>query len=513
MKASQYLAAVFGAAVLASACSSTDAVSPAGRGFTINNDIVAVNPSGFAPLTAHIHVETSVATKVALTVVGRRGTASDVVKAFDELGTTHDVPVLGLYPDFSNTVRLTFTDAGGTVLGRKEYTAQTAALPPGVLPAITIDTKKPGLVASGMTLVSYFGYLGNSFPQTPFFFDEFGDVRWYLDFHASATLKNLFFDDGIERLQNGNLYFGDVNSGAIYEVDMLGRLINSWPLPGYVFHHNVQEKPNGNFLVTVTKSGIATTEDFIIEIDRATKQIIRTWDLRASLDPTRRTLTGDATDWIHVNAIVYDPADSTIVISGRTQGVVKLDATNRVVWILGAHKGWATSGNGTALTPFLLRPLDATGRPITDAAVLNGDANHADFEWNWYQHAPLVMPNGDVMLFDNGGDNRNFSGRGQYSRAVQYHIDAAAKTVRQVWSYGKDRGQATFSNIVSDVDFLGPINHVIFSPGAVVNGTKYGKVIEMDYATKEIVFEATLTPLQTFFNITLHRTERLPLYP
>ncbi len=499
-------------ALLLSACSAKDTVAPPAGGFAISNDVVAVNPGGYAPLTAQIHVETSDASKVTLTVVGRHGTPSDVVKVFDDLGKTHDLPVLGLYPDFDNTVRLTFADATGAVLGTKTYTVHPAPLPTG-MPAITIDGKKAGLFASGMTLVSYFGYATNSFPQMPFMFDEFGDVRWYLDFRTSPTLATLFFDDGMERLQNGNLYFGDVNSGAIYEIDMLGRVQNTWPLPGYTFHHNVQEKPNGNFLVTVTKNGLATTEDFIIEIDRATKQIIRTWDLRASLDAPRRTLIADATDWIHVNAIVYDPSDSTIIISGRTQGVVKLDATNHVVWILGAHKGWGTSGSGTALAPFLLQPLDAAGQPITDPAVVNGDTNHPDFEWNWYQHAPLVMANGDIMLFDNGGTNRNFSGSGQYSRAVQFHIDAAAKTVRQVWTYGKDRGAATFSAIVSDVDVLSPSNHVVFSPGAVVNGTKYGKVIEMDYTTKDVVFEATLTPPQTFFNITLHRTERLSLYP
>lgn len=501
------------AALLLSACSAKDSVAPPADSFTVSNDVVAINPGGYAPLTAQIHVETAVASTVSLTVVGRHGTGSDVVKTFVDLGTTHDVPVLGLYPDFDNTVRLTFTDAAGAVLGTKSYTVRPGPLPTGVMPAITIDTKKAGQFASGMTLVSYFGYATTNVPQMPFIFDEFGDVRWYLDFRTNPTLATLFFDDGAERLQNGNLYFGDAKTSAIYEVDMLGRVQNIWSLQGYVFHHNVQEKPNGNFLITVTKAGLATTDDFIIEIDRATKQIIRTWDLRQSLDPTRRTLFGDASDWIHVNAIVYDPTDSTIIISGRTQGLVKLDATNHVVWILGSHKGWATAGNGTPLTPFLLQPLDAAGQPITDRAVLDGDANHPDFEWNWYQHAPLVMANGDIMLFDNGGTNRNFSGRGQYSRAVQFHIDATAKTVRQVWSYGKERGAETFSAIVSDVDVLSQPNHVIFSPGAVVNGSKYGKVIEMDYATKDVVFEATLTPPQTFFNITFHRTERLSLYP
>ena len=71
----------------------------------------------------------------------------------------------------------------------------------------------------------------------------------------------------------------------------------------------------------------------------------------------------------------------------------------------------------------------------------------------------------------------------------------------------------TFAHIVSDVDFLSSANHVVFSPGAVNNSSNYGKVIELDYITQNIVFEATLTPQQTFYGITFHRTERLTLYP
>jgi arylsulfate sulfotransferase len=82
-----------------------------------------------------------------------------------------------------------------------------------------------------------------------------------------------------------------------------------------------------------------------------------------------------------------------------------------------------------------------------------------------------------------------------------------------VWAYGKSRGAETYSRIVSDVDFLANANHVVFSPGAINRATNTGKVVEVDYATQGVVFEATLTPPQTFFGITLHRTERLSLYP
>jgi len=496
--------------LLLTGCNKKDAALP--FHVTVSNETVAVNPSGFAPLSATISVVTSAQTKLTIRIAGKHGSASDIVKDFNEMSTTHTVPVLGMYPDFDNTVELIFKNAAGTEGGRKTYTIKTAALPENTYPTITID-KKTSQMADGMILVSYFGYNGNSIPQTPFFFDAFGDIRWYLDFRTSPELSSLFYDNGLERLQNGNFYCGDKYSNKIYEIDLFGKIINTWEMPGFYFHHQVLEKPNGNFILSVTKDGFPTEEDFIIEIDRNTKQIIRTWNLTVCLQNNRRTLWPDVSDWIHVNGLLYDPSDNTIIISGRTQGVIKLDQDNNVVWILGCHKGWGTAGNGRDLKNYLLQPLDRSNEPISDQNILDGNTNHTDFEWNWYQHAVKLKPNGNLMLFDNGGWNRNFSGAGQYSRAVEYEINATNKTVKQIWEFGKSRGTAALSAIVSDVDFLAASNHVIFSPGAVNNGTKYGKIIEVDYTTKEVLFEATLTPVQCFYGITFHRTERLNLYP
>ena len=42
----------------------------------------------------------------------------------------------------------------------------------------------------------------------------------------------------------------------------------------------------------------------------------------------------------------------------------------------------------------------------------------------------------------------------------------------------------------------------------------YGKVVEVNRSTDQIIFEATITPPAAFFSIlTMHRTERMPLYP
>ena len=484
----------------------------------ITADSLILNPSGFAPLSALISLETSQPVTVAMRITGKNGPDSDVLHTFTDSGSEFAIPVHGLYPDYANTVTLNFLDAAGDSLETKTYEIQTAPLNIE-LPEITINIAKRDQMAEGMTFVNYLGYNENELPKKPFVFDAWGDIRWYLDYTDSPLLNKLFYDNGLERLQNGNLYFaegadfGGGGSNTIYEIDFFGAILNTWEMPGYGFHHDVVEKPNGNFLVTVNKLGATTIEDHIIEIDRESKMIINTWDLNFSLDNSRTSLTDNTKDWIHVNAVAYDPSDDTIIVSGRTQAMIKLTQTNEVVWIMGPHVGWATSGGGTDLNQYLLQPLDAAGNPITNDAVLSGEENHPDFEWNWYQHATKLMPNGHISLFDNG-DNRNFTGALKYSRAVEYEINATDMTVKQIWQYGTERGAEMFSFIVSDLDYLADADHMLISPGAAgPSGDKFGKSIEVDYATGEVIFEATIrSDMALGTAVVLHRTERMSFY-
>lgn len=487
----------------------------------IIDQFVSLNPSGFAPLSAIIELETSEDVRISMRIVGRNGSGSDFVHEFPDTGSVLSIPVHGLYPDHLNFVDLTFYSSNGSDLGTERFEIQTEPLI-GAMPQVIIEEARRSEMAEGMTLVSYFGHNGATFPQRPFIFDSYGDIRWYLDFNASPELGALFFDDGMERLMNGNFYFGSGGTSfglsgginKIYEVDLFGNTINTWDMPGYSFHHEVHEKPNGNFLVTVNKDGAPTVEDFVIEIDRQTNDIVNVWDLNLALQNTRTAWTDDAVDWFHANAVLYDASDNTIIVSGRTQALVKLTANNEVVWILAPHREWGMSGAGVDLNSKLLNPLDKDGQLINDNSVLEGTVNHPDFEWNWYQHAPLITPDGNIMLFDNG-DNRNYVASGPYSRAVEFRVDETNQTVQQVWQYGKERGGETFSSIVSDVDYLPNDDHILFSPGAVLfEGGIFGKSVEIDYSSGSVLFEARIVPPTAFFNIiTLHRTERLSLYP
>jgi len=472
-----------------------------------------LNPSGYAPLSALVSLKTDTAVYVKMRVIGKDGDDPDVIEHFTEIGNDLEIPVHGLYAGYENEIELTFYNGNNAQLCSQTLAIETPSLI-SALPEITINTANRSQMAEGMTLVNYYGHDTEIHPFRPFIFDSYGEIRWYLNFKEHPILNNLHFDNGPHRLENGNFYFGNNEPDAIYEVDLFGNIINTWNMPGFSFHHEVLEKPNGNFIVLVDKHGASTIEDYIIEIDRSANEIINIWDLNESLDNTRTALTTDAEDWIHVNGVSYDASDDTIVISGRTQGVVKLNAANEVVWIMAPHADWETSGNGKDLTQYLLQPLDASGAAITDLSILDGTQNHSDFEWNWYQHAVKVLADGSIILFDNG-DNRNYTGFGPYSRAVQYKIDETNGTIQQVWEYGKERGEETYSRIVSDVDYLEANNHMLFSPGAILSGAQpFGKSIEIDMETNSIIFEATIIPPSSYANqITFHRTERLTLYP
>ena len=116
-------------------CKRKDVTAPAGE-VSILKEEITLNPFGNAPLTATISIETSVKTKISVRVAGKHGSASDVSKDFDELGTLHDIPVLGLYAGYANTVEITFKDSANNELDKKSYNIQTAVLP-GNFPAVS----------------------------------------------------------------------------------------------------------------------------------------------------------------------------------------------------------------------------------------------------------------------------------------------------------------------------------------------------------------------------------------
>ena len=496
--------------------------------FTIAADSIKVNPYGFTPLSALVNFTSEKEGRTYVKVYGKYGAFSDVTHLFNDFGTLHSIPVIGMYANSANTVDIRILNATGDTLEKSTIVITTQVLPADMPVSITSLPFTENSVEEGFDLVSSLSTRGiPNRPSIPYMVDDYGDVRWVLDYSGNVELKDMFYDDGIARLRNGNFYFANITTNKIYEVGLLGEIIDTWSMPGYSFHHNVQEKPNGDFLVSVSKDGSTNTQghvtiyDYIIEINRQSKSITKEWDLKESLDEYRRTLIADAGDWIHVNSVDYDSTDNTIIVSGRTQGVFKIDYDNNVKWILSPHSGWGNNRRGEDLNNYLLTPIDANGNPYIDSNIAIGTASAADFEWCFYQHSNIFLPDGNLMVFDNGttrtlndpeGNNVNNSAPGKYSRAVEYKIDETNMTIQQVWTYGKERDQSCYSSIISSVQYLPETNHILFSPGYnVLNTTgSGGKIVEIDYATKQVVAETSISSANSFG---FHRAKKINPYP
>ena len=362
-------------------------------------------------------------------------------------------------------------------------------------------------------------------------FDDNEQVRWYMDMSSAGKICYSPL-----RLRNGNwLYLSWID---IYELDELGKVINKDQMWGNAGDHDIIELENGNLLMggskkdaMVVRDGqpVVTRYDHIVEWDRnPPTKTARDWDLGAVLDIDRSVFPADYSldnkaDWFHINSISFDPKANSLWASGRNQGVVKLNQQGKLQWILSPHKDWGSagrSGRGTDTRPFLLTAVDASGKPYPDN-VQEGTTPAEDFEWTTGQHAINILDNGNIVLFDNGL-SRNFETTPSYSRAVEYEIDEEAKTIKQVWQYGKERGLDMFSGITSDVDILSETGNRLITAGNVRLGElpPHAKMVEITYPDNEVVFEANLffkdlsgTGARSWAQFDLvYRGERYPLY-
>ncbi len=452
---------------------------------------VALNPYKISPLTAQLKVISNMPCSASFKVLG----ASPIEQSFDEISENLTIPIVGLYPDTMNEVAITFTYDGGQRTDTIKI--RTAKLPVG-LPDIIINTldrskMEPGLHGCDVHLANH-----GTFNSMPLIFDDQGQIRWYLDLSFSGKMISPF-----QRLKDGTLLM--VSRQNIFEFDMLGkqlkqRMINQ----NYGMHHDVVALPNGNLLVCVGKRNayinvegeqIQSDSDFIMLYDREKGKIVKEWDLAKHLDVSRQERNYiKKGDWLHMNGLAFNEKDSTIIVSGRNQGLSKISWDDNLEWILSENKNWGKSGrngNGFETKPYLLKAIDQEGKEYSKD-VQNGNKSAEDFDFAWGPHAPEVLPNGNIIVFDNGV-NRNFNDEKNYSRAVEYEINASKKTVKQIWQFGKERGESFYSSIISDVDYLAKSNNILVTSGFVTPKKDHsGKIVEIDYDTGKEVFEATL---------------------
>lgn len=459
--------------------------------YNLYQPLVKVNPYGGAPLAALVLFDTAEETTVDITVCGKDPSV-DIKHSFKQYGIHHEIPVYGLYANDYTKVVITTTTKNG-VSESNTLSIKTPALPD--VTRITAETlvKDQSQMVDGLTICT--SVFNTDVPIVGF--DANGDIRAAFTEIGNGNTPFVRMDNNrilaISKKVIRGLYYG----ASFYETDLMGKVYKEYLVNG--IHHDVIKLSNGNFLVDAEKAGSKTTEDYLVEIDGATGAIVREFDLKA-IFPMKNYEANpyynfNKEDWLHVNSIWAVPGEDAILVSARQQDAIfKVDlAKKELVWVISAADPDDFSDE---VTNKLLTPVGG------------------EFEYTWGQHAISMLPDGRIFVFDNGdarSKNKDtmLSDKLNYSRAVIYHVDEKAKTVEQVWQYGKERGNELYSSYICDVDYLGP-NHYLIDFGGISTsgnimeaGGRIAHIIELkdDVVVNEIVV-----------NDNIYRAERLKAY-
>lgn len=452
--------------------------------YTMEHPNIILDPYDISPLTALVIFETSDLTAPEVTVKGKDENTT-FTKTFTP-SKKHILPIYGLYPDTNNEVTIECN-------GKKNvFYIKTDPLPEDfALPTKVVSNKEELGNELYFVTPSSDGYVAA--------YDVNGDVRWYL---------NESFTWDIKRLNNGNILLSSnrlINPPyymtGLMEMDLLGKVYYEYTLPGG-YHHDVFELENGNFIVASDNFENGTVEDYIVEMDRKTGEIVKTIDLTKILPQDEgRNVNATDYDWFHNNSVWYDAATNSLTLSGRHQdAVVNLDySTNEINWIVGSKEGWSKE-----MQKYFFEPDENT-------------------EFQWSQHAAMILPNGNLFVFDNGNNRSKtaenaVSAENNYSRGVIYQLDKENKMIHQVWQYGKERGSEFYSPYISDVDYFNDGHYLIHSGG--ISKTEDGKpnnepaglqkAGSMNSITTEVKDDEVIFEMQLPGNF--YRAEKMSLY-
>lgn len=500
---------------------------------------VLVDPYGNCPLVAVVNLhdlEPNDVQTLRVVVSGQNGapdftreyvpTDTEFVEQWDTSDLTFSksgtpVPVLGLYADTENSVQIVVDRIDGsreefnvsieTLLSRPE---EAAWVPTIQVDAALVESMEPGWTLAELNI--------EPDPAPPIVFvdwtrtiafDERGAIRWVL---RPELPKGETFT--VTRSLSGNLLTGSFDT--IVEVTKLGRTLRSFQLSDHSLNHEIMQigsddpahaSPGdasehlGNLLVLASKNGASSIQDHILELDEETGELLNEWDLATVFDRTRTTYVDPERwspgvgDWLHTNGLAYSNADESIIVSGRHQGVAKIRRDGTLVWLLAPHEGWQEPQSQKLLTA-----VDASLTPYEEAVQLGneaaGDPMAPEFGWAFGQHSPALLPNGDLLLFDNGSSRHWGPVCGSLSRAVVYRIDEAAMTVRQMGQFILSKPES--SCFVSNTHLLPTTGNLFLQPGSAYFDTGSAIAVVKEVATQidddgvisfsDVVFSATV---------------------
>jgi len=377
-------------------------------------------------------------------------------------GRVHEIPVVGMRPETTYTVRaIAFVDGVEAVVSADhEYT--TGAIPPEI-PPFTVTSYDASRVQPGVTffvpIEAPFDFFADTLTYVGV--DTDGEVVWYYQTPIQTPRVNPI----TRMLPDGTLLIGIYH--GFRNITVAGETL--WEITAEdvgleSFHHDAALLPNGNLLViggersTVNVPGLGG----LVEVDRDSLyevtldgQIVWDWAYADHMDdqrfpgPLAQTANmGGSYEQTHANAVVYLPADDTILFSVRNQSwILKIDhATGEVLWTLG----------------------DGGDFVLTNEDVSTGHT------WFYSQHAPELHADGSIFLYDNGNDRLPLT-EDRFTRAVQLQLDETLGEAELVWQYQTD----VYTPILGDADLLPNGNVLVCVGGTGIDGLTPSQIVEV----------------------------------
>ena len=212
---------------------------------------------------------------------------------------------------------------------------------------------------------------------------------------------------GFTRRTNGNFVFIDVGYGLV-EIRPDGQVVNRLPpLPNgdRAPHHDVVATPTNTLLFLAqeprTIGSGTVVGDAIWEWTPETNELVKRWSVfdfyDSVVDVGTRTVPWD---WVHANSLAIGDHGNVVLSLNWLDQVISIAPDWRSI-------EWKAGGRGSSFKP-------------DPDAMFQG------------QHTAELLPNGHLLMFDNGRDR---SAPDRFSRGLELVLDAKTGTAHRAWSF------------------------------------------------------------------------------
>jgi hypothetical protein len=417
--------AILAASFVLSACGggnggSTDAGVSGVSHPQVSNATAQVNQ--YNVLSSLVKANVSDAVKVQVTYTAENG-ATGSTPEFAVTSGQVSVPVLGLRPQTNYTLRLTAVGADGNRVDSDGISFRTGALP-STLPTFTVTEQAAG--QPGFTMIGLLQGIFSSDPPIagPLIVDHTGAIVWYREAFEGAVIDWQKQPDGTYTAAINNVYLAELGytDSRYYQMDSLGNVLRSYYAIGAwaTDFHELRLLPNGDAVLFAINTrnmdltpwgGQASVDVYgnILERISGNGQLVFAWNALdrldiGSADPMILQGLPDAQslDFTHGNAIDVTADGSYLMSFRHLSQLIKVDRGGEIVWKLGGVDGFFS---------FINDPFGGFS----------------------FQHGARELPNGNILLFDNGNGHTP-----PQSRAVEYRLNVDDWTATMVWQFEPD---------------------------------------------------------------------------